>query len=87
MTPAITSDAKAYIPMGELIDVSKERERLSKEKDKAEQEIERIDRKLSNEGFIAKAPQNVIDAEKAKRETHLKTLENIEKAIADLEKL
>jgi len=87
MTPAITSDAKAYIPMGELIDVNKERERLSKEKVKAEQEIERIDRKLSNEGFIAKAPQNVIDAEKAKRETHLKTLENIEKAIADLEKL
>jgi valyl-tRNA synthetase len=76
--PVITSDAKAYIPMGELIDTEKEKIRLTKEKERLLKEIERIDNKLSNEGFMAKAPQKVVDEEKSKRENYKKLLENVE---------
>ncbi|MDF2685916.1 MAG: valine--tRNA ligase [Clostridia bacterium] len=74
----ITSDAKAYIPMGELIDIEKEKIRLTKEKERLLKEIERIDNKLSNEGFMSKAPQKVVDEEKAKRENYKKLCENVE---------
>ena len=84
---AITADAKAYMPLGELIDIEKERARLQKEIDRLKDEIERVNKKLSNEGFVAKAPQNVIDAEKQKREGYEKTLQNTEKVLDDLLKL
>lgn len=84
---AITADAKAYMPLGELIDTEKEKERLMKEISKLGSEIERIDKKLSNKGFTEKAPQNVIEAEKQKRAGYEKTLENTQKALNDLLKL
>lgn len=82
--PVITADAKAFIPMNELVDVEKERIRLKKEIERLNSEIERIDKKLVNEGFVSKAPQKVIDAEKAKRETYEKQLENVKNVFADL---
>ena len=48
------------------VDKEKELERLSLEKKKLEGEIKRVEGKLSNEGFVAKAPQKVIDEEKEK---------------------
>mgnify|MGYP002513705466 CR=1 FL=1 len=62
----VTQDAKIYIPMGELVDKDKELARLNDEKKKLEGEIKRVEGKLSNEGFVAKAPQKVIDEEKEK---------------------
>ena len=75
------------MPLGELIDTEKEKERLMKEISKLGSEIERIDKKLSNKGFTEKAPQNVIEAEKQKRAGYEKTLENTQKALNDLLKL
>jgi len=84
MACAVSADAKAYIPVGELIDVEKEKIRLEKEKSRLNSEIERIDKKLSNQGFISKAPAAVVDEEKKKREEYVRLLENVEKAYSDL---
>ena len=80
----ITDSAKIYIPLGDLVDFEKEKERLNKEKAKTISEIERIEKKLSNEGFVAKAPQAVIDGEKAKLASYNEVLQGIEKALEKL---
>ncbi len=80
----ITDSAKIYIPLGELVDFEKEKERLEKEKAKALSEIERIEKKLSNEGFVAKAPAAVVDGEKAKLASFKEILLGIEKALEKL---
>lgn len=59
-----------FLPLEDLIDREKEIERLSKEKEKLEKEVERVNNKLSNPGFINKAPQKVVDEEKAKKEMY-----------------
>ena len=66
-TVSVVADiAEFYIPLGELIDVNKELERLAKELENTENEIERANGKLANKGFVEKAPAHLIDAEKAK---------------------
>ena len=62
------------MPLLDLVDKEKELERLNKEKKKLEGEDERIDKKLSNQGFVSKAPQAVIDGEKEKREKYQEML-------------
>ena len=60
----VTSDAKIYIPMGELIDFEAKRARLNKEKDKALKELDFIDKKLNNPGFVSKAPEAVVQGQR-----------------------
>ncbi len=60
----VTTDAKIYIPLGELVDFEKEIARLNKEKEKVHKELEFIDKKLNNENFVAKAPQAVVDGQR-----------------------
>ncbi len=60
----VTSDAKIYRPMGELIDFEAERARLNKEKDKALKELDFIDKKLNNPGFVSKAPEAVVQGQR-----------------------
>jgi len=62
----VISGATIYLPMDSLVDTAKEKARLTKEKQRLEQEIARINGKLSNEGFMAKAPENLIAAEREK---------------------
>ena len=63
---AILNGMVVYVALDDLLDYAAEREKLAKDKAKLEKEIERLSSKLSNEGFTAKAPQAVVDAEKAK---------------------
>ena len=63
----VLGEAVAALPLGDVIDLDKERARLAKEIKKAEDEIARIDSKLSNAAFVAKAPADVIDEQKEKR--------------------
>ena len=69
--------AEAYIPMAELVDIAKETERLDKELAKAEGEIQRLSAKLSNEKFTAKAPEQVVAAERAKLTAAAELLEKL----------
>ena len=77
----VTDKATIYIPLAELVDFEKELIRLNTEKKKTEGEIERIEKKLSNEGFIAKAPAAVIEGEKTKLASYKETLDKINAAI------
>jgi len=93
-TLGITSDAVStiipnatlYIPFTDLVDIPKELERLAKEKDKLQLEVDRVNQKLSNEGFVAKAPAKLIEEEKAKREKHEAMLQVVVERIAHLNK-
>ncbi len=80
----VTESATFYIPMSDVIDFEKEKARLSAELKKNDAEIERIEKKLSNEGFVAKAPAAVIEGEKAKLEKYKATKDAL---LAALEKL
>ena len=60
----VTADAKIYIPMGELIDFEAERARLTKEKEKALKDLEFINKKLNNPGFVSKAPEAVVQGQR-----------------------
>ena len=64
----VVSGVEVYLPLAGLIDVEKENARLSKEMAAIEKELSRIEGKLGNAGFLAKAPQAVVDKEKAKAE-------------------
>ena len=63
---ALVGDMKVLIPMAGLIDKDAELARLSKEIDKRKGEIERTEKKLSNESFVAKAPEAVVQKERDK---------------------
>jgi valyl-tRNA synthetase len=83
----IATDAgNLYIPLADVIDFEKERARLEGEMKKNDGEIERIERKLANEGFVAKAPQAVIDGEKAKLQKYLEIRESLKQALAKITK-
>ena len=58
----------AALPLKGVIDLAAERARLDKELAKADADIKRVDAKLSNEKFIANAPEDVVEGEKEKRE-------------------
>ncbi|MCQ2430270.1 MAG: class I tRNA ligase family protein, partial [Clostridia bacterium] len=62
----VTPSATAYLPLSDLVDFEKERARLGAEIAKLQQEVNRLSAKLSNQGFVAKAPAAVVDGEKAK---------------------
>ncbi len=66
----VIAGAEIFIPLDELIDKEKEIERLNKEKANLEGELKRVEGKLNNEDFVAKAPAKVIEEEKAKREKY-----------------
>lgn len=63
----VIDGVEIFIPLNELVDFEKEIERLSKEKKKLEGEIKRVNGKLANQGFLAKAPESLIEEEKAKK--------------------
>ena len=78
----IVEGAEIYLPLDELVDKAKEIERLQKEKTQLEGEIKRVEGKLSNPGFTAKAPEKVVEEERAKGR---KYREMLDKVIASLE--
>lgn len=78
----VTDAARVFIPMAELVDREKELARLAKEKAACEKDIAMLSGKLSNEGFVAKAPANVVEAERAKLEKRREHLAKIEESIA-----
>ena len=81
----IATDAGSlYIPLAEVVDLDKERARLNAELTKTDGEIERIEKKLSNEGFVAKAPAAVVEGEKAKLAKYRETREAILASLAKL---
>lgn len=63
---AVVSGVTIYLPISGLVDVGKEIERLTKELNQLEQEIQRTEARLGSESFIAKAPAQVVEKERIK---------------------
>ncbi|MEO3947165.1 valine--tRNA ligase [Gorillibacterium sp. CAU 1737] len=63
---AVVTGADLFLPLSGLIDIAQELARLNKELATLQGEVDRIEKKLANEGFVAKAPAKVIEEEKAK---------------------
>ncbi len=66
----ITESAKIFIPLNELVDFEAERKRLQKELDTAEKDLQFVENKLNNPGFMAKAPEKVIAVQREAQEKH-----------------
>lgn len=81
----VIDGVKIFIPLDELVDFEKELERLNKEKAKLEGEIKRVNGKLSNQGFLAKAPQKLVDEEKAKKEKFEEMMKSVEERLASIQ--
>ncbi len=81
----ITDAATVYMPMKELVDFSAEIERLKKDLKKAEEDKEFFERKLNNPGFMAKAPANLVEQQKAGLAKALDKIEMINASIKDIE--
>ncbi len=84
MFAVILPSAAVYMPFTDLVDIGKEIERLTKEKDKLVKEVERVVSKLANQGFVSKAPQTLIDEEKAKQQKYEGMLAEVEKQLLSL---
>ena len=78
---AVIPGAVIYIPLFDLVDAEKEKARLEKEKTRLLGEVARGEAKLSNKGFTDKAPQTLIDTEKAKLAEYREMLEKVEAEI------
>ncbi len=65
----ILDEATLVLPIADIIDLDKERERLRKELKKLEQDIEKVDQKLGNEQFVSNAPEEIILEHKQRKET------------------
>lgn len=75
------ADATIILPMSGLVDMNAELERLKKEQRRLQGEISRSDMMLSNELFLSKAPEQVIEIEEAKRDKYIQELNEVENAI------
>ena len=62
----MTHNAKIYMPLADLVDIEKEKIRLEKELKKQSAELDKLNAKLNNPGFVNKAPAQVVEAEKAR---------------------
>ena len=81
----VIESSTVFVPLGELVDVEKERERLQKELERVTGEIARADGKLANRGFLEKAPKNLVEAERAKRDKFIEMKAKIERQIAEFD--
>ena len=75
---------ETYIPFEELVDLEAEKQRLQEEKQKLIYEVERCEKMLSNPGFVNKAPEAKVNAEKEKLEKYKAMLENTEERLQKL---
>ncbi|MBU5450305.1 valine--tRNA ligase [Acetivibrio sp. MSJd-27] len=82
----VSEDAEILIPLGDLVDFEKEIERLEKEKNNVLGEIDRVEKKLSNHGFLEKAPAKLVENEKAKKEKYTQMLQQIESRLESYRK-
>jgi valyl-tRNA synthetase len=67
---AVVGDVEIYVPLKGMIDISREAERLSKEIEKTEVELNRTNKKLKNREFLKKAPPPIVEKVKKQKEEY-----------------
>ena len=80
----IAQDLELYIPFNDLVDIAAEIERLTKEKETAQSELNRAQGMLSNEKFVSKAPEKLIAGEKEKVAKYTEMIEKIDERLKEL---
>ena len=85
VTSVVTHTAEVLIPLGDLVDTEKEKERLSKDIAQTEADVKRLTALLSNHGFVAKAPQKLVDGEREKLAKAEEKLAKLKEKLAALE--
>ena len=81
-----TDNARMFMPLAELVDLDKERERIKKELANAVKQFEGQIAKLANEKFVSRAPENVVNAEREKKEKLAALIENLKLSLENLGK-
>ena len=81
---AVVTGVEIILPLEGLINMEEEIARLTKELEKWNKEVERVQKKLSNEGFVKKAPEKVINEERAKEQDYLEKRAAVEARINEL---
>ena len=84
MVTVTTHSARVYMPMADLVDIEAERARLTKELEKAKKQLEGQEKKLSNENFVSRAPEAVVQAERDRAEKARALIANIEGSLKEL---
>ena len=80
----VIPNATIYMPFSELVDIEKEIKRLEGEVAKLEKELARVNGKLNNQGFVGKAPEKVIQAEREKKENYELMMAQVQERLASL---
>ena len=84
MVSVSTHDATVYMPLSELVDLDKERARITKELEKNRGFLEGQRKKLANENFVSRAPENVVAAERDRAEKLEALIANLEESLRQL---
>ena len=84
MVSVITDNARMFMPMAELVDLEKEKARMEKELASARQQLDGQIAKLSNEKFVSRAPEAVVNAEREKKAKLEALIENLEESLKNL---
>ena len=87
MVTISTADAKLYIPMGQLVDVQKEIERITKELEAAKKFLTSLEGKLNNEKFVSRAPEAVVAAEREKAAKTADLIAQLSESLSAMQKL
>jgi len=81
---AVVEGVNIFLPLAELVDLEEEKARLQKELEQARRELQRAEKNLRNEGFISKAPQEVVEKEKEKAELYRAQVARLEALLQEL---
>jgi valyl-tRNA synthetase len=82
---AVVEGINIFLPLAELVDLAEEAARIQKELEQARRELQRAEKNLQNEGFIGKAPQDVVEREKEKAELYRAQVARLEALLQELQ--
>ena len=85
LVTVVTHNATAYLPLSELVDLAAERERIVKEIEKAQNGLRIVEQKLSNEKFVSKAPEAVVNTEREKAAKYRELIAKLQESAKALE--
>ena len=81
----VLGDLTVALPLGEVIDVAEESARLQREIGKVQDEIDKLEAKLANENFVAKAPSHIVEAQREKKSEAQATKAKLEQALEKID--
>jgi valyl-tRNA synthetase len=84
---AVTGALEIYLPLGDLINLEEERNRLYKEARKVEEELSRVQRKLANQEFLSKAKEAVILKEREKAGQYEEQMRTLKRSLERLQEI